>query len=141
MSNIPPRTPMDFFAALATAFPAISSSYTPPSNDGVDDPEINADIAEDRKNIYVYAILPGFQKENINLEFFNNYLTISCHRNREYPEPIHDEISYGEFERTIVLPISITHKESVTTLYRDGILKISLNKEIEEENRFTVRVT
>jgi len=101
---------------------------------------IPIDMIVEEKIITVYAETPCVSAENIDIDFFNNKLTLTIQKNRLY-DPTTSEIKYGNFERTITLPISITKKETVSVSYEDGLLKIVINKANEEENRFSFKPT
>ena len=98
------------------------------------------DIVNEEKTIYIYAEVPGIDKNDIDVDFFNNKLTISFDKNRSYEPPQTTEIKFGKFERTITLPICITKRETVSVVYNNGVLKIKINKLVEEENKFSVKV-
>jgi HSP20 family protein len=99
------------------------------------------DIINEEKTIYIYAEIPGASKETIDIDFFNNRLTISADKNKTYDAvPESSELKYGKYDRTIMLPICITKKEAVSVSFKDGILKLKINKLIEEENKFSVRL-
>jgi HSP20 family protein len=104
-------------------------------------PKIPVDIVNEEKTIYIYAELPGINKENIEVDFYNNKLTVSAEKVKAYETPGISEIYYGNLERTLTLPICVTVKEAVSVSYNNGILKIKINKLLEEENRFSLRVT
>lgn len=103
---------------------------------------INApvDVLEDNNCIYAYVELPGVNKQDIELDFYNNQLTVIATKTRIYPEPNIKEIKYGNIERVITLPICVTRRDTVKVTLENGILKIRIDKFIEEENRFSVRV-
>ena len=104
-------------------------------------PKIAVDIVNEEKTIYIYAELPGISKENIEVDFYNNKLTISAEKVKVYENPGISEIYYGNLERTLTLPICVTRKDAVSVCYNNGILKIKINKLVEEENHFSVRLT
>lgn len=95
------------------------------------------DVVDHDEKLYVYVELPGVNKENISVDFFNNKITITGKKNKQYEmSPLKKEIIYGEFKRSVILPISVTKKENVKIEYNSGILKIIIDKKNEEENRF-----
>lgn len=96
----------------------------------------------DEKKVTIYADLPGVARDNIEIDVFNDKLTIIASRSKEYtPGPRNAcEIPEGKFERVINLGFCITKKETVNTLLRNGLLKIEINKLVEEQNRFSVSV-
>ena len=101
---------------------------------------INTDIVNTDQHIVIYAELPGVEKENISVDFYNNKITLVVDKNRPYENPTMSEIKYGHHERTITLPICVTQRETVTVVYKNGVLKITINKQIEEENKFSVSI-
>jgi HSP20 family protein len=99
------------------------------------------DIINEEKTIYIYAEMPGALKETIYVDFFNNNLTITADKNKTYDAiPETSELKYGKYDRSITLPICITKKEAVSISFKDGILKLKINKLVEEENKFSVRL-
>lgn len=99
------------------------------------------DIIEEDSTIYVYAEVPGVNKENIKIDFYNNALTIDVDKNPPYSRiTTRTEIKYGKFSRIVTLPICVTRKETVSVTYNNGILKIKINKLLEEENKFSMSV-
>jgi len=99
------------------------------------------DIVNEEKTLYIYAEIPGVNKENIDIDFYNNKLTISIEKIRPYDNPEVTEIKFGKSERSLTLPICVTRKDAVCSNYNNGILKIKINKLIEEENKFSVKPT
>jgi HSP20 family protein len=98
------------------------------------------DVVNEERFIYIYVEVPGVNKDDIQLDFYNNKITVGIDKNRPYSAPDMSEIKYGHSERTITLPICVTKKETVSVTYKNGILRIKINKFIEEENKFSVRV-
>lgn len=101
------------------------------------------DITEDEKHIYIYAELPGIQKEKVQLDILNNYITIIAEKPNfasQEETKLSGDIVYGQLERKVKLPLCVTRQETVAARMENGILKICINKFIEEENRFSVNV-
>jgi len=103
--------------------------------------KIPVDIVNEEKIIYIYAEIPGVTKESIDVDFYNNKLTISAEKNRAYENPEMSEIKFGRCERTLTLPICVTRKDAVSVSYNNGILKVKINKLVEEENKFSVKIS
>lgn len=101
--------------------------------------KIPVDIVNEEKTIYIYAEIPGVSKENIDIDFYNNKLTISVDKIRSYDVPEMSEIKFGRCERVLTLPICVTRKDAVSVMYNNGILKVKINKLVEEENKFSVK--
>tara|TARA_B100000902_G_C27203883_1_gene860528 strand:- start:680 stop:1117 length:438 start_codon:yes stop_codon:yes gene_type:complete len=99
------------------------------------------DIVENDKTVLIYVNIPGISSDNIDLDFFNNYVTIKGNRKQPNIENgifRKKEISYGKCERKIMLPISVTNQESVKVTIQHGVLIININKETEGQNKFSV---
>ncbi len=95
------------------------------------------DIKETPEEYIVHAELPGVKKEDINIDYTNNYLTISARRNNEYEEKkenyIKREISYGSISR--VFYINNVDKSLIKAKFDNGVLNIELpKKEISSNN-------
>lgn len=102
---------------------------------------ISIDIVNTEEVIYVYAELPGVAKEHIDVDFYNNKLTIVADKTCPYQEPDLGEIAYGRVERTITLPICVTKSDTVSVIMKNGILCIRINKLVEEANKFKVVIS
>lgn len=99
------------------------------------------DMVETEQYIKIYAEIAGIAKEDCNIDFYNNEIKISVERKRPYEEsPYFGEISYGHMSRVIVLPICVTNKETVVANIKNGVLRIRLDKQVEEANRFNVEI-
>lgn len=99
------------------------------------------EIMENEKEYNVRVLLPGMNKENIDIELSDNILTVRAELKREElkeDEKIHlSEFAYGEYEKSVQFPEKIDI-EKCASEYENGILSISLAKEIKE-NKNTVQ--
>lgn len=103
----------------------------------------SVDVIETKKSIIVYVNIPGVNTDSINVDFFNNRVDIKGKRHRPFTTDNiirKNEIIYGNFERKVILPISVTSRESVSINTENGVLIITIDKVREEHNRFSVRV-
>jgi HSP20 family protein len=101
------------------------------------------DIYETDDALIVKAELPGFSKEDVNIEIRDNALLLSGSRKREAEvkeENYHRmERSYGGFQRSFLLPTTID-QEKVTASYKDGVLELRLPKvESAKARRIAIR--
>ncbi|MFB6468339.1 Hsp20/alpha crystallin family protein [Cytobacillus sp. Hz8] len=91
----------------------------------------DVDVKETEKLITVQADLPGFKKEEINVELDDYSLRIIATRNVDWEEKnekyFMQERQYGKVERTIPLPIEVV-RSTTNAKYEDGVLTISLEK-------------
>ena len=102
------------------------------------------DLLDNDDEILIYLCLSGVKNSTIDIDILNNRMMISGEREKPYNQTDYQlkrsEISYGRFQRVITLPISVTNQGSVSTQFRDGLLMVKIDKRIEQQNRFTVRV-
>lgn len=98
-------------------------------------PAINAfrtDIKDAGDKYVLEAELPGFQKEDINLDVKDSILTISARHNEESEEKdeggryLRRERRYGSFTRSF--DVSGIDAENITAAYSSGVLELSLPK-------------
>lgn len=96
--------------------------------------EFRTDVTEDDNAYQISAELPGFKKEDINLDVEGDYLTISASHSEENEESdekknyIKRERFYGSYSRSF--DITGVDVDSIKAEYNDGILKIDLPKVI-----------
>ncbi|MBP2034017.1 HSP20 family protein [Clostridium algifaecis] len=89
-----------------------------------------ADLKETDTAYLVEADLPGVNKDSIDINYDNNYLTISAKREDKTEEKsenlIRRERSYGEFRRSFY--VDNVDKNAVSASFKNGVLKINLPK-------------
>ncbi|OPJ58697.1 heat shock protein Hsp18 [Clostridium oryzae] len=90
----------------------------------------NLDLKEDENDYVVEADIPGVNKEAIDVEYSNNYLTISAKRDdsteQDKDNYIRKERHYGVFKRTIY--VDNVDPNNVSASFKDGVLTITLPK-------------
>ncbi|OPJ58698.1 heat shock protein Hsp18 [Clostridium oryzae] len=88
------------------------------------------DLREDENNYVIEADIPGVNKDAINIEYENNYLTISAKRNDSIEENkdnyIRKERHYGEFKRAIY--VDNIDESKISASFKNGVLNITLPK-------------
>lgn len=94
------------------------------------------DIYEDDKNLYLFAEIAGMSKEEVSIKINDErVLTLSGKKVRKDEDDqrayIRNERSYGEFNRSFVLPENLD-LENVKANYREGVLEISIAKKEPE---------
>jgi HSP20 family protein len=98
----------------------LSGAWTPP-----------VDIHETDDALILKAELPGFSKNNVNVELKDNSLRLKGQRQDEKEvkeEQYHRrERVYGSFQRTFMLPATVD-SEKMTATYKDGVLELRLPK-------------
>src|ERR1043166_4690786 len=87
------------------------------------------DVEETDKEYKVTAECPGMAKEDIEISFENNVLTLSGAKEekKEMKERglYQSERRYGKFLRTLSLPADVDNKK-VTASFKDGVLEVTL---------------
>lgn len=100
-----------------------------------------ADVINTETTFMVFIDIPGLQTSDIKVDFFNNQLSVSGVRKPPTDdEPLRRECLYGEFTKKIPLPHSVTNQKNVKVTYKNGVLKITVDKQSEEGNRFTASI-
>ena len=89
------------------------------------------DLYEDENEIVVKAELPGMAKDDIQISFADNVLTLRGEKKKEEEDKGKDyyrsERVYGAFVRSVVLPAEV-NPEKATALFKNGVLEIRLPK-------------
>lgn len=98
---------------------------------------IRADIKEKENEYIVEAEIPGLTKEQIEIQYENNTLTIIARqqneRNEEKDQYLRRERHYGEMRRSFYLENVM--EDRIGAQYRDGILHITLPKDKNKETK------
>jgi len=107
------------------------------------------DIREDAEHLYIEAELPGFRKEDIDVTFENQTLTISAERREDRGsgearkgdgnggkkgDVLLHERRYTRFLRSFTLPPSVS-AQKVDAHLQEGILTVTLDKREEAKPR------
>lgn len=92
------------------------------------------DISEDEKSLFLYAELPGINKEDVKVTINeDNVLMIKGEKKREEKTESQDksfikiERTFGSFSRSFVLPQNIK-TDSINAKFENGVLNITLEK-------------
>lgn len=98
-------------------------------------PELN--VYETDKEFEITVALPGMSKDDINIGFENNTITISGERNlpEEEGTKYHRiESRFGKFERSLPLP-NVIDEENINATYDNGVLTITVPKQKEKAGK------
>lgn len=89
------------------------------------------DISEDDRNVIVRASVPGFRKEDIDVEVHNGVLTIKARHSEEHEEKnerfYRRERRVGSMSRRVALPSTVREDQCQATL-KDGVLTLHIPK-------------
>jgi HSP20 family protein len=101
------------------------------------------DIVEDEKQFEVHVALPGFKKENIQVEFSRNQLSIVGERQELKTDDsikLHRVESFqGKFQRTFNIPDNVDRSQ-INARYQDGILTVVIPKHAESNLKTNIPV-
>lgn len=86
------------------------------------------DLYEDKNNTYVRAELPGVNRDDINVEMVEGYLTISASRKSTATEGGDGE-SFS-FSRSVAINEAV-QADKVAAAYENGVLTVTLPKQEE----------
>jgi HSP20 family protein len=91
-------------------------------------PAVESFIDTNNKKFHCEVLLAGVDPKDVNIQVHGNMLTISGERSNtreaQKADFMHQEITYGSFTRTIVLPEGVD-KEKISAEYRNGTLEIT----------------
>lgn len=104
---------------------------------------MNCDIYEKDNKYHVEVDIPGFNKEDIKLNYNKGYLTIKASKSEKHDEKdgkkyLRRERSYATYERTFYLD-DINDNE-IDASYKDGTLYIVAPKKEENQNKKSITI-
>ena len=133
-------------AKVSERLPAVFDDFFKPWNEWFDDsnggffgrmtkiPAVN--ITEQKDEYKVSLAAPGLKKDDFKIEVEGNMLTISSEKEEKKDESdkkfTRKEYSYSSFSRSFTLPEEI-NMEKIDAKYEDGVLKISLPRNMESK--------
>ena len=104
-------------------------------------PEV--DVLESEKTYELHIAVPGFKKDNFNLEVDDNLLTVSGERKFEEKQEDRTfksvQTSYGSFSRTFTLPDNVDATK-IEAHYNDGILEVIVPKDESKIIKTNIKV-
>jgi HSP20 family protein len=104
-------------------------------------PEV--DILESEKTYEIHFAVPGFEKDNFNLNVDDKMLTVSGERKfkEEESEKKYKSVrtSYGSFERTFTLPKNV-NANKIEANYTNGILEVIIPKDETKIIKTSIKV-
>jgi len=96
-----------------------------------------ANVFEAEKEFQIELLLPGFPKEEVQMNYHNNLLTVKVEKKEEEKEEKKEEFKYAhrefgsyDFERQFKVPNSVD-ADNINAKFENGILRITLPKKEE----------
>lgn len=103
---------------------------------------MKCDIYEKDGNYFIEIDVPGFKKEDIDVDIDKGYLTISAKHEENIDEEnknyIRKERTYGSFSRQFY--IGNVAEEQVKAEFNNGTLKVVVPKEEEKETKKRIEI-
>ena len=90
-------------------------------------------ITENEKSYELSFEIPGFSKEDVNIELNDGIITISSHVEETNENYITKEYTKNSFERSFYLPEDVD-LENIDATMENGILSVILNKRNIDED-------
>ena len=103
------------------------------------DHHMKCDIYEKDGKYHIEMDVPGYKKEDIKIEAEKDSLVITAEHNEEKNEDnenkkyIHRERRYGKYQRSFYL--QDLDSDNIEASFNDGVLKITIPKKEEEQNK------
>ena len=92
-------------------------------------------VKEHEKDFEIEFAAPGFSKKDFEVTINENVLNVYGKKKKETEEKQEDytrkEFSYNSFKRSLQLPKSVDAEQNIKATYKDGILKLNLQKKEE----------
>jgi HSP20 family protein len=93
--------------------------------------QLAVDVYETKEKLFVKARTAGVNKNDLDVSIADNTLSIKGTLSAGYEEDVENyhlqECYWGEFSRSIVLPVPVKEDE-IEAVLKDGVLTISFNK-------------
>jgi len=101
------------------------------------------DVGDTEKELTIYAELPGVVKEDVNIEFHEDVLTISGKKNHvkkdESEKYYMVERAFGNFSRSFRLPRGVD-ANNISASFKDGVLEILIPKSKTEPAKQKIKI-
>ena len=103
---------------------------------------IKVDIQEESDKYLMEAEIPGFEKDQIKIDYDNEHLIISAEKedevNEERENYICRERKMGRVSRTFL--VKDINPDKIEAKYENGILKVELPKDPQKETRKQIEI-
>ena len=103
-------------------------------------------VKEHDKDFEIEFAAPGFSKKDFEVTIDDNTLNVCGEKQKETEEMdegyTRKEFNYNSFKRSLKLPESINTDQEVKAIYKNGILKLNLQKkeEVKEQPKKVIKV-
>lgn len=132
MSMLMRRDPRDPFGSMLERFfrePLLAEM--PAVLNRMEEGLLPVDVSENETHVTVRASVPGFKREDIDVEVHDNVLTVKAQHKEEKEEKneryYRKELSFGSASRRIALPSQVVDSD-VSAELKDGVLMVRMPK-------------
>lgn len=119
----------------------VFEGYWPGRGNGDETPAMwspRVDVTETEDAYHVHLDVPGITKDEIEISFHDDTLTVSGERKADQQTEsenfVRVERSFGRFFRSFTLPKSV-QSENISASYKDGVLTVRVPKAEESKPR------
>ncbi len=128
----------DPFVQMRSAINSIDN-FLPQSLSSLDN---DYEIFEEGNNLFVKLNVPGFKKEDVNVEFEDDVLTISAEtkveEEKKEGKTYYKQMSKKSFSRSFRLPVKVSDK--VEAKMENGVLEVKFEKsEVKPKGKVEVK--
>jgi len=98
---------------------------------------IPLDMYEHKDELVIRAELPGLKREDIDLRFEGEALTIRADKKVEAPEGVtyyRSELCYGSYLQSLALPFPVDGEKFAAT-FENGVLEVRVPKAVEVKGK------
>ena len=102
---------------------------------------MQTDVYEENDNYVIEVDIPGFNKEDVTIDYNKGYLNISAKREetKEDKNYIRRERFYGQYKRSFY--IGEIDESKIKASFEDGILKVNVPKEqLEDKSKKVIEI-
>lgn len=93
---------------------------------------MKTDIYEEDTNYIFKVELPGIKKEDISIDYYNEYINVKAVSNEDNKSYLRQERFLGEYQRSFY--VGRINEDDIKAGYKDGILTITVPKISEEKD-------
>lgn len=106
------------------------------------DNNMKCDIYEKGDKYYIEMDIPGYNKEDIDIDIDNNYITVTASKENEEADEdknyIRKERSYSKMSRSFY--VGDASEEDIKAEFKNGILKIEVPKQEKVETKKKIEI-
>jgi HSP20 family protein len=119
----------DVFNQMLNHFPEVSETFGVNFNKG-NYPKV--DVIDEKGSVRIIAEIPGYTKDDVEINFEDGLLTISGHSRNEKEESsktyLYRELKRSSFSRSFGVDETVLNVDSIIAKFENGILDVEIPK-------------